>query len=142
MLYKYSVILDINPSEYEEVKQDLDCRTLKYARKFSSLQEMSIKEQLKFYIEKNNIKDRDRMFELIDKLQTLFLFNFSAKEEIMLTLNYYNTKLDSIVVPSGNIEESIIENAIMLYGNDFYVLTEINELEYKLNSYIKCNVCI
>ena len=60
----------------------------------------------------------------------------------MLTLNYYNTKLDSIVVPSGNIEESIIENAIMLYGNDFYVLTEINELEYKLNSYIKCNVCI
>ena len=68
MLYKYSVILDINPSEYEEVKQDLDCRTLKYARKFSSLQEMSIKEQLKFYIEKNNIKDRDRMFELIDKL--------------------------------------------------------------------------
>lgn len=63
----------------------------------------------------------------------------------MLTLNYCNTKLDrhdSIVVPSGNIENAIIENAIMLYGDDFYVLTEINELEYKLNSYIKCNVRI
>ena len=60
----------------------------------------------------------------------------------MLTLNYCNTKLDrhdSIVVPSGNIENAIIENAIMLYGND---LTEINELEYKLNNYVKCNVCI
>ena len=30
----------------------------------------------------------------------------------------------------------------MLYGNDFYILTEINELEYSLNSYIKCNVRI
>lgn len=62
-----------------------------------------------------------------------------------MTLNYCNTKLgrhDSIVVPSGNIENAIIENAVMLYGNDFYILTEINELEYKLNSYIKCNVCI
>ena len=58
----------------------------------------------------------------------------------MLTLNYCNTKLDrhdSIVVPYSNIE-----NAIMLYGNDFYILTKINELEYKLNSYIKCNICI
>ena len=58
----------------------------------------------------------------------------------MLTINYCNTKLDrhdSIVVSSSNIEK-----AIMLYGNDFYILTEINELEYKLNSYIKCNVCI
>lgn len=45
----------------------------------------------------------------------------------MLTINYCNTRLDrhdSIVVPSGNIEK-----AIMLYGNDFYILTEINELE-------------
>ena len=71
MFYKYSVILDINPSEYEYVKQDLDCRTLNYNRASSDLHEMSIKEQLKFYIDKNiayNIKDRDRMFELIDKL--------------------------------------------------------------------------
>ena len=71
MLYKYSAILDINPSEYEEVKQDLDYRSLNYNRVSSSLQEMSIKEQLKFYIEKNiayNIKDRNRMIELIDKL--------------------------------------------------------------------------
>ena len=63
----------------------------------------------------------------------------------MLTLNYCNTKLDrhdSIVVPYSNIEKAIIENAIMLYGNDFYILTEINELEYKLNSYIRCNVRI
>ena len=71
MLYKYSTILDINPNEYEEVKNDLDYRTLNYNRVSSSLKEMSIKEQLKFYIEKNiayNIKDRDRMFKLIDKL--------------------------------------------------------------------------
>lgn len=62
-----------------------------------------------------------------------------------MTLNYCNTKLDrhdSIVVPYSNIENAIIENAIMLYGNDFYILTEINELEYSLNSYIKCNVRI
>ena len=63
----------------------------------------------------------------------------------MLTLNYCNTRLnrhDSIVIPSGNIEKAIIENAIMLYGNDFYILTEVNELEYKLNNYISCIVCI
>lgn len=63
----------------------------------------------------------------------------------MLIINYCNTRLDrhdSIVIPSGNIEKAIIENAIMLYGNDFYILTEINELEYSLNSYIKCNVRI
>jgi hypothetical protein len=62
-----------------------------------------------------------------------------------MTLNYCNTKLDrhdSIVTPYSNIEKAIIENAIMLYGNDFYILTEINELEYSLNSYIKCNICI
>lgn len=62
-----------------------------------------------------------------------------------MTLNYCNTKLnrhDSIVVPYSNIEKAIIENAIMLYGNDFYILTEINELEYSLNNYIKCNVRI
>jgi hypothetical protein len=70
MFYKYSVILDINSNEYEKVKQDLDYRTLKYDRKFSSLQEMSIKEQLKFYIDKHlqYSKDRDRMLELIDML--------------------------------------------------------------------------
>lgn len=71
MLYKYSAILDIDPNKYEEVKQDLDYRTLNYNRASSDLHEMSIKEQLKFYIEKNiayNIKDRDRIFELIDKL--------------------------------------------------------------------------
>lgn len=72
MFYKYSVILDINPSEYEKVKNNLDYRTLNYNPiiTMSSLSEMSIKEQLKLYIEKNNIKDkdRDRMFELIDML--------------------------------------------------------------------------
>lgn len=74
------------------------------------------------------------MFELIDR------FLFYCRGKIMLTLNYCNTKLDrhdSIVVPSSNIE-----NAIMLYGNDFYILTEVNELEYSLNSYVRCNVCI
>ena len=62
-----------------------------------------------------------------------------------MTLNYCNTKLDrhdSIVIPYSNVEKAIIENAIMLYGNDFYILTEINELEYSLNSYIKCSVRI
>lgn len=70
MFYKYSAILDVNPSEYEEVKRDLDYRTLNYNRVSSSLQEMSIKEQLKFYIDKHihYSNDRDRVFELIDKL--------------------------------------------------------------------------
>ena len=68
MLYKYSAILDIDSDEYNEIKCSLDsiCNSTN-----SSLQEMSIKEQLKYYIEKNiayNIKDRDRMFELIDEL--------------------------------------------------------------------------
>lgn len=73
MLYKYSVILDINPmaESYDEVKSRLDDASLKYSPVSSDLQEMNIKEQLKYYIEKNttyNIKDRDRMFELIDRL--------------------------------------------------------------------------
>ena len=73
VVQKYSAILDINPSKYEEVKQDLDYRTLNYNPiiTMSSLQEMDIKEQLKYYVEKNttyNIKDRDRMFDLIDML--------------------------------------------------------------------------
>ena len=70
MFYKYSVILDIDPNKYEEVKRDLDYRSLNHNPVSSSLQEMSIKEQLKFYIDKNiqYSKDKDRMFELIDKL--------------------------------------------------------------------------
>ena len=55
----------------DEVKNRLDDASLKYNPVSSSLQEMSIKEQLKYYVEKNiayNIKDRDRMFDLIDML--------------------------------------------------------------------------
>ena len=73
MFYKYSAILDVNPmvDRYDEVKGKLDNTALEFNSVSSSLQEMSIKEQLKFYINKNiayNIKDRDRMLELIDKL--------------------------------------------------------------------------
>ena len=73
VVQKYSAILDINPSKYEEVKQDLDYRTLNYNPiiTMSSLQEMDIKEQLKYYVEKNttyNIKDRDRMFDLTGEI--------------------------------------------------------------------------
>ena len=73
MLYKYSVILDVNPmaDKYDEVKGKLDNTALEFNSVSSDLQEMDIKEQLKFYIEKNiayNIKDRNRMFELIDML--------------------------------------------------------------------------
>ena len=70
MLYKYSAILNINPSEYGEVKNDLDYRTLNYNRVSSDLQEMSIKEQLKYYIDKHlpYHPDRDKVLELIDKL--------------------------------------------------------------------------
>lgn len=73
MFYKYSAILSINPmaDKYDEVKGKMDHTAEEFGCVSSSLQEMSIKEQLKYYIEKNtvyNIKDRDRMFELIDKL--------------------------------------------------------------------------
>lgn len=72
MFYKYSVILDINPmvDKCDEVKDRLDDAFFKYKPVSSSLQEMDTKEQLKFYIDKhmNYSKDRDRMFELIDKL--------------------------------------------------------------------------
>lgn len=73
MLYKYSVVLDINPmvDKYDEVKGKMDNTALEFNSVSSSLQEMSIKEQLKYYVERNiayNIKDRDRIFELIDML--------------------------------------------------------------------------
>lgn len=73
MLYKYSAILDVNPmaDKYDEVKGKMDNTAREFGYVNSSLQEMDIKEQLKFYVEKNiayNIKDRDRMFDLIDML--------------------------------------------------------------------------
>ena len=73
MFYKYSAILDINPmvDKYDEVKGIMDSTAGEFGCVSSSLQEMDIKEQLKYYVRKNigyNIKDRDRIFELIDKL--------------------------------------------------------------------------
>ena len=73
MLYKYSVILDINPmvDKYDEVKGKLDNTAREFGCVYSTLEEMSIKEQLKYYVDKNiayNIKDKDRIFELIDML--------------------------------------------------------------------------
>ena len=70
MLYKYSAILSINPmaDKYDEVKGKMDNTAREFGYVSSSLQEMDIKEQLKYYIEKNNIKDRDKMFDLIDML--------------------------------------------------------------------------
>ena len=73
MFYKYSAILDVNPmaDKYDEVKGKLDNTAEEFGYVNSDLQEMGIKEQLKYYVEKNttyNIKDRDRMLELIDML--------------------------------------------------------------------------
>lgn len=73
MFYKYSAILDVNPmaDKYDEVKGKLDNTAREFGYVSSSLQEMDIKEQLKYYVEKNiayNIKDRDRIFDLIDML--------------------------------------------------------------------------
>lgn len=73
MFYKYSVILNINPmaDKYDEVKGKMDNTAEEFGYVNSDLQEMNVKEQLKYYVEKNiayNIKDRDKMFELIDKL--------------------------------------------------------------------------
>lgn len=70
MLYKYTAVLDINPNKYDVVKNDLQQVSDYYNLKFSSLEEMSIKEQLKFYINKHlpYNTDRVRMIELVDKL--------------------------------------------------------------------------
>ena len=73
MLYKYNVILDVNPmvDRYDEVKGRMDSTAGEFGCVSSSLQEMDIKEQLKYYVKRNiayNIKDRDRMLELIDML--------------------------------------------------------------------------
>jgi hypothetical protein len=73
MLYKYSVILDVNPmaDKYDEVKGKMDNTAEEFGYVNSDLQEMDIKEQLKYYVEKNtinNIKDRDKMLDLIDML--------------------------------------------------------------------------
>lgn len=72
MFYKYSAILDINPmvDKYDEVKAKMDNTAGEFNGVNSSLQELSIKEQLKFYVDEHVrwSKDRDRMLELIDKL--------------------------------------------------------------------------
>lgn len=71
MLYKYSVILDINPmaETYSTVKYELDKKVFEFSSINSSIiEELSNKEQLRYYISRNNIKDRDKMLELIDKL--------------------------------------------------------------------------
>lgn len=72
MFYKYSAILDFDPiiNKYGEVKGRMDSIAREFGFVNSSLQEMGIKEQLKFYIKKNIRcgKDKDRIFELIDKL--------------------------------------------------------------------------
>jgi len=72
MFYKYSAILDINPmvDKYDEVKGKLDNTASEFGCVSSSLQEVSIKEQLKFYVNKNveYSCDRAKMLELIDKL--------------------------------------------------------------------------
>lgn len=72
MFYKYSAILSINPmaDKYDEVKGKLDNTAREFGYVSSSLQEMDIKEQLKFYVDKHihYDNDRDRMLELIDKL--------------------------------------------------------------------------
>lgn len=72
MFYKYSVILDINPmvDRYDEVKDKMDNTAGEFNGVNSSLQELSIKEQLKFYVDEHVRcnKDKDRMLELIDKL--------------------------------------------------------------------------
>lgn len=70
MLYKYTTVLDINPNKYDEVKRNLDYATVDYNSKLSSLEEMGIKEQLKYYIDKHlpYHTDRVRMIELVDKL--------------------------------------------------------------------------
>ena len=72
MLYKYSAILDINTKvdKYYDVKDKLDKTAEEFDCVSSFLQEMSIKEQLKFYINKHMpcCYDKDRMLELIDKL--------------------------------------------------------------------------
>ena len=72
MLYKYSAILDIDPivDMQDGIKSLLDTTISEYNIKYSSLDELSIKEQLKFYIDKymHYSNDKDRVFELIDKL--------------------------------------------------------------------------
>ena len=70
MLYKYSAVLDIDSNKYDEVKGKMDNAAGELSCTYSSLQEMSIKEQLKFYIDKYlpYHTDRVRMLELVDKL--------------------------------------------------------------------------
>ena len=72
MLYKYSAVLDVNPmvDSYGDAKGKLDNTAREFGCVSSSLEEMSIKEQLKFYINKHvpYNTDRVRMIELVDKL--------------------------------------------------------------------------
>ena len=70
MLYKYSVILDINSmvETCNAVKYELDKKALEFSSINSSIEELSNKEKLRYYISRSNIKDRDRILELIDKL--------------------------------------------------------------------------
>lgn len=61
----------------------------------------------------------------------------------MTRLNYYNAKTgskDSVVCNTTHVEEAIIDNCVLKYGDDFYMLTHINEFKYKLNDYITCEI--
>lgn len=57
-----------------------------------------------------------------------------------MKLHFYNAKLqryDDVKV-SNFREDTIIDYAIKLYGNDFYLLIQHDEFEYSLNSDITC----
>ena len=72
MLYKYIAVLDVNlmVDNYDGTKGKLDNTAREFGCVSSSLEEMGIKEQLKFYINKHvpYNTDRVRMIEMLDKL--------------------------------------------------------------------------
>ena len=62
-----------------------------------------------------------------------------------MQLHFYNDKLqrydDVDIPPYSIIEDAIMYHAILLYGNNFYLLIQHNnKLEYSLNSDITCIV--
>ena len=60
-----------------------------------------------------------------------------------MQLHFYNDKLqryDDVKVSNFREDTIIIDYAIKLYGNDFYLLIQHGELEYSLNSDIICTI--
>ena len=70
MLYKYSVILDIEPEYYHKFNKDITEVLANYNYSHDELVELNTKEQLKYYINlyTDEETEKEKLLELLNKL--------------------------------------------------------------------------